>query len=65
MTITKSNHRAPNCAICGGKCPTPTACEVPEDNRLDRTVGFIRDMLAGAGLLAVLVIVCFTLGRAT
>lgn len=63
MTTQKTNHRAQHCAVCQGKCPTPQACEVPEDNRFDRAVGFIRDVLAGVGVITLLVIVCFTLGR--
>ena len=64
MSTTKTNHRAKNCAICQGECPTPQACEVPEPSRFDDGVGFLRDVLAGVGVISLLVIVCFTLGRA-
>ena len=64
MTTQKTNRRAQHCTICQGACPTPKACEVPENNRFDDTIGFIRDVLAGVGLLSLLIIVCFTLGSA-
>jgi hypothetical protein len=64
MTTKKQPIRAKNCAICRGICPTPQACEVPEENRFDHAFGFIRDVLAGVGLLAVLIFVFFNLGRA-
>ena len=64
MTTEKTkNHRSRHCPICLGDCPTPRACEVPDENWFDRVMDAVVNMLAGVGLVSLVIFVCFVLGR--
>lgn len=44
---------AAGCSCCGGKCPTPQACEQPEDVHARQRRGIARVLMtAGAAMLA-------------
>lgn len=63
MSASKQPRRASGCKLCLGKCPTPQACELAEDNRFDDAVAYVRDVLAGIGFVSMIIFICFIWGK--